>query len=260
MTEFPAFDKKDLWNNYGRTDDYRERIETVRRMIPADVRSIVDVGCGSGDVINALHREKSGLRITGMDRSEQALAFVETPSVIASLPDAPFAGGRFDLVLCLEVLEHIGGADYQRSLQELERLAGFYIIAGVPFRENLSAKEAVCARCGNVSHADGHVRRFTKTELSGLFEQFVLDTSVRIGVMQRREPSAASRLRHSIAGVYYMPDTFECPHCGSKECTPFRFRSPLPLRKAAGLLVRLLRCLKRPEPYWWIGLYRRKHA
>ncbi len=260
MNEFLAFDDKQLWENYGRTDDYIERIDAVRRMIPVDISGILDIGCGRGNVINALQSGNAGMRVIGMDLSPEAIEYVSVPSVIACLPDAPFPDRSFDLVICLEVLEHINDSDYRRSLAELQRLAGRYIIVGVPYKENLLSKQAVCDDCGRASHADGHLRRYDDGTAADLFDQFMLDQKTRIGVMQRREPAIASRLRHHIAGVYYRPDYFHCPYCGCRSGTSLKFRSPLPLRKLTGLLVRILRRMKPLEPYWWLGLYRRQNA
>jgi SAM-dependent methyltransferase len=260
MTRSHAFDNKKLWEDYGRTDDYAERIDTVQQLIPSDVSSILDIGCGRGDVINAIQSNNAGLRVVGMDLSLDALEHVEPPSVLAHLPDAPFPDKRFDLVICLEVLEHIDDSQYRRSLEEIQRLAGRYIIIGVPFKENLPSKQAICSDCGKASHADGHLRTYDDGTAAGLFDRFTLEQRALIGVMQRREPAAATWLRHHIAGLYYQPEIFACPHCGGDSCSEFRFRSPVVVRKPASLLVRILRRMKPHEPYWWIGLYRRQNA
>jgi SAM-dependent methyltransferase len=260
MNRSPAFDDKKLWENYGRTDDYAERIDTVQRLIPADVSSILDIGCGRGDVINVIQSNNARMRLVGMDVSPDALEYVESPSVLASLPDAPFPDQSFDLVICLEVLEHIDDPYYARSLEEIQRLAGRYILIGVPFKENLLSKQAICVDCNRASHADGHLRAYDDGTAAALFDRFVLEQRVLTGVLQRREPEAASWLRHRIAGVYHRPEFFHCPYCGGKAGSALKFHSPLPLRKFAGLLVRILRRMKPLEPYWWIGLYRRQNA
>jgi ubiquinone/menaquinone biosynthesis C-methylase UbiE len=260
MTQPPPFDDKEMWEKYGQTDDYIGRIDTVQQMIPEDVSSILDVGCGRGDVINELQSSCDGLHVLGMDLSPEALEHVKPPSVLAYLPDAPFADKSFDLVICLEVLEHINDSDYQRSLEELQRLAGRYVMISVPFDENLLSKQAICVDCKKASHADDHLRRFDDRMASNLLTQFVLEQKTLIGVMQRREPVTASWLRHHVAGVYYKPDYFHCPYCGCLTGTELKFSSPLPVRKLASLLVRMLRRMKPLKPYWWLGLYRRQDA
>jgi len=260
MTRSNAFEDDALWQEYGRTEDYLERIDAVQRMLPEDISTLLDVGCGRGDVINALQKNNSDVRAMGMDPFSEALQFVETPSVVASLPHTPFQSRSFDLVICLEVLEHIKESDYQRSLMELQRIAGRYLIIGVPFKENLMHKQAICFDCRKVSHADDHLRCFDEERAAGLFDQFALEQKALIGVRQRREPVFASWLRHNISGVYYKTDIFYCPYCACNVAREIQFQSPLLLRKLTSLLVRVLRRMKPLEPYWWIGLYRRQNA
>ncbi|MFH1755749.1 MAG: class I SAM-dependent methyltransferase [Candidatus Latescibacterota bacterium] len=260
MNQSAIFDKPKLWQEYGLTEDYGERIETVRRLMPKDVSSVLDIGCGKGDVINAIQQDNPSLRTVGMDLSIEALAYVQTHALSASLPDAPFPAKSFDVVLCLEVLEHIDEAAYRAARQEIQRLAGRFIIIGVPFKENLSSKQVICGACKTQSHADGHVRSYQERDAAALFEQFTLENRVVTGVAQRREPVAASRIRQRVAGVYYQPAIFHCPRCGHDRAAQFAFHSPLLLRKPASLLNRMLRRMKPLEPYWWIGLYRRQDA
>ena len=260
MTQPTAFEDNALWEEYGRTEDYLERIDTIQGMLPEDISTLLDVGCGRGDVINALQKNNSRLRAMGMDPFSEALEFVETPSVIASLPDTPFPDKSFDMVLCLEVLEHIDESKYQPSLMELQRVAGRYLIIGVPFKENLMHKQAICFDCRKVSHADDHLRSFDEESAAGLFDHFVLEQKTLVGVMQRREPAIASWLRHNVSGVYYPADTFYCPYCACNVARNIQFQSPFLLRKLTSLLVRMLRRMKPLEPYWWIGLYRRQNV
>jgi SAM-dependent methyltransferase len=82
------------------------------------VQSVVDVGCGDGRVLAAFAREAPSLTLLGFDASQTALerarqrgVTVERLNVVA-LSEAQVRAlaariERFDLVLCLEVAEHM---------------------------------------------------------------------------------------------------------------------------------------------------------
>jgi 2-polyprenyl-6-hydroxyphenyl methylase / 3-demethylubiquinone-9 3-methyltransferase len=91
-----------------------------------DVRAVrvLDVGSGDGRVAAALAR--AGATVSGVDPSEVALARARAshPQLDLRLPGPegrlPYGDGEVDVVLCLEVLQHV--ADTQRLLSEIRRV------------------------------------------------------------------------------------------------------------------------------------------
>jgi len=96
-----------------------------RSFRPLDGRSALDVGCGAGLLAEPLAR--LGATVTGLDAAPELVAAAEVHARGAGLEIAYRAGGtealgadeRFDLVTCMEVVEH---ADDQRGL--VRSLAG----------------------------------------------------------------------------------------------------------------------------------------
>lgn len=86
----------------------RERGEAALSLVrPATSGRVLDVGCGRG-VVAALWREK-GFDVTGVDFSSQALEEAErrgVPVISGSLDEIE-VGETYDVILCLEVLEHL---------------------------------------------------------------------------------------------------------------------------------------------------------
>lgn len=87
----------------------------IERAGPLQDRAVVDVGCGGGILSESMAR--AGAAVTGLDLAEDALAAArahaegENVAVdyraqsVESLADE--APGRFDLVTCMEMLEHV---------------------------------------------------------------------------------------------------------------------------------------------------------
>lgn len=164
------YEIEDFWNGVPTESDL-ERIEKVSELIPPDVTSVLDVGCGNGIFINYLidHPRKYSI-LHGVDRSLAALNFVKTEKTQASIENLPFTAGEFDLVACLEVLEHLPKPIYQQALTELTRVSSKYIIVAVPNKQNLELGQIGCPNCFTRFNPDLHLRSFS---IEGLKELLV---------------------------------------------------------------------------------------
>lgn len=126
---------------------YRSRNPVVRHLVARFLRRVamlaearrprrvLEVGCGEGIVLEYL----SGRTRTGwfagveVDRDALARARQRCPGATLLRGDAyhlPFADATFDLVLCLEVLEHL--AEPGRALRELRRVSRAACLVSVP--------------------------------------------------------------------------------------------------------------------------------
>jgi ubiquinone/menaquinone biosynthesis C-methylase UbiE len=88
---------------------------------------VLDVGCGTGYVVNWLRRFALAGEPIGVDLSAHALAFGRGRGAqalaLATANCLPFSSADFDLVVCLDTIQHVApvGAD-QVSLNEFARL------------------------------------------------------------------------------------------------------------------------------------------
>lgn len=141
---------------------YRERRRMIagvleRTALPAQAR-ILDAGCGSGRNMELLARFGAP---TGVEPAQQSVEMARArgvgPVVQGSL-DArlPFGSDSFDLVVCLDVLEHI--ADDRAALGELRRVtaADGRLLVTVPAHRWL---------WGAHDDLSGHQRRYTRASL-----------------------------------------------------------------------------------------------
>lgn len=126
---------------------YRSRNPVVRRLVGRFLRRVGDlveaqrprrlleVGCGEGYVIRYLSRRFPAVRLDGVELDAGALARGRALCPGASfvrgdLHGLPFGNRTYDLVLCLEVLEHL--PEPGLALQEIRRVSGRGCLLSVP--------------------------------------------------------------------------------------------------------------------------------
>ena len=205
------FEMSDHWNR-PLTATERNRLETIDAILPKQLTSILDVGCGDGRVTDRLATHAKV--VVGSDRSAVALALHNNLRVMASLPSMPFGDRSFDLVSILEVLEHLDNATLRQSIQELARLCGRFILIGVPHRETLALRDIRCVRCHTVFNQIGHIQRFTQRRLRSLVPDFELIDFRTCGSDQRPYYQAMLlKLRQKWGGIYHRTPRSVCPNC-----------------------------------------------
>lgn len=247
-----------FWNDYCiNTKDYQERLNTIINLIPEDVKSIIDIGCGKGEIINYLKNKNNKKKIMGVDISDINKKHITTKFLIGKLPKINVKNKSYDLVLCLEVLEHINSKNYYNSLDEIERIAKKYIIIGVPYNENLDSKKIKCNICKNIFHVDGHLKSFKEKDIINLFNKFVLKERLLIGKPYKRKIKLLDQLNNFI-DLYYQQDNFFCPYCNKyyKKINKISILKIL-LRKIITLIHSFFLIFKKYKPYWIIALYKR---
>jgi SAM-dependent methyltransferase len=140
---------------------------------PLRSASTLDAGCGEGETLVRLG-PLLGERIAAVDLSSYSVGRVgeRLPGVdarVASVTDLPFAEASFDLVLCLEVLEHLD--DPAAAVGELVRVAAADVVVSVPyepwFRIGSLLRGKYVRTLGN--HPE-HVNHFNRRSLAALLE------------------------------------------------------------------------------------------
>jgi SAM-dependent methyltransferase len=114
-------------------DGFFRKLDGVVR--PLRPSSVLDAGCGEGESIVRLG-ELLGPRITAVDIEERCIARTRErlPAVETAQADVtalPFADSCFDLVICLEVVEHVPSPE--RAIAELARVAARDVVISVPY-------------------------------------------------------------------------------------------------------------------------------
>ncbi|HRH49711.1 MAG TPA: methyltransferase domain-containing protein [Panacibacter sp.] len=167
------YESPDFWDN-GMIEDHAniERIKKTAQLIPDDVHSLVDIGCGNGVFLNYLINLRPTLDLTGIERSAAALKHVKTKKSIGDISNLSFLDRSIDCVTCLEVIEHLPLPIYKHSLNELARVADKYIIVSVPYNEKLENSYTKCPSCKSIFNSDLHLRSFIDRDIFSLFDDY----------------------------------------------------------------------------------------
>ena len=135
---------------------HRHATEDLLRIVAAlDVRTILDVGCGSGDNLEALARENR-YELSGVDVSEQALAIARQRVPNASLGvldvQRDWRPQTYDLVMSLQVVEHL--LDDVSAIRNMAKMARRYLLTAT-----------MQGRMRKSELAIGHIRNYSEIEL-----------------------------------------------------------------------------------------------
>ena len=91
------------------------RLDWIRKFVDLDGRKVLDIGCGGGILTEAM--ATAGAMVTGLDMAEKPLAVARLHQIESGLDvnyqqgtAEELAGkeaGQYDVVTCLEMLEHV---------------------------------------------------------------------------------------------------------------------------------------------------------
>jgi SAM-dependent methyltransferase len=95
-----------------------------------NVGSVCEIGCGAGEILVCLQSHlPAGIRFVGYEPSPQAFMIAAAksgPCLAFQQSAAPEKGTRFDLVLVIDVIEHI--PDYLGALQGFKEMGRHFIL------------------------------------------------------------------------------------------------------------------------------------
>jgi ubiquinone/menaquinone biosynthesis C-methylase UbiE len=172
----------ELWDGFPSPPDTPGKLTRfVRQAAPPAARRILDVGCGTGILLDPLRSSgASAAEVVELDSAERMLAQSRQKSdgrrsvshVCADAGRLPFAPGSFDAILCFNALPHLEpiAAVLERMLECL-RPNGVLSVGHLMGSENLNAFHA------SVDGPVNHDRLPTAKELAELFGRLRADVT-----------------------------------------------------------------------------------
>jgi SAM-dependent methyltransferase len=147
-------------------------------------RRILEIGVGEGHVMTRVRERFRGVPLVGLDLPDDDLSAdwrqKGLPCMFGDATTLPFPDDSFDLVLAIEVLEHVPAPD--DALNELSRVCSGTFVASVPFEPIWRFGNLLRGRyVKDLGNTPGHVNHWTRWG----FRDFV---ESRFHVQQVRSP------------------------------------------------------------------------
>src|SRR5579872_5709670 len=151
----------------------------------------LDYGCGGGHLVEAMLER--GLQCAAIDFSSESRKQVnekhaaEKAWLGAVSPDDAlprFAANAFDLVTCIEVIEHLRDDQLATTIGNIHNLLkpGGTVFISTPHAENLERSMILCPFCESVFSRVQHLRSFTEGSLAKVLDAHGFDVVICRGI------------------------------------------------------------------------------
>jgi 2-polyprenyl-3-methyl-5-hydroxy-6-metoxy-1,4-benzoquinol methylase len=146
--------------------------------IPDTARSLLDVGCGSGAFGRLLRSARPGMELWAVEpdpASARAAQDGFDRVVPGTFPDRRIPPGKFDVVLCADVLEHMAEPEMALRAAAQATAAGGMMVASIPNVRNWRHVLWPLFRHGKWEYTERgildrtHLRFFTRSSMRDLF-------------------------------------------------------------------------------------------
>lgn len=246
------YEIEENWEKFKVDAGLQQKIDLIQSMIPAEVETILDVGCGNGLITNELFIKSN---VFALDRSLAALGYVRTPKINAQANFLPVKSASVDLVLSSELLEHLDDSVLREAIDEIQRVASSYIIISVPNQEMLQKNALKCPRCHTVFNVSYHIQTFDHERITKLFSEFTCTEIHEVGEKWRRYVPVLLNIRQKFGnGWFKIPPHRQvmCPNCENRDFPQFKSNPIIFICDGINKL------LTQRRPYWLVALYKPK--
>jgi SAM-dependent methyltransferase len=212
MQQTFAVDEHHWWYR-GRRRIIRAELERLTLPVRAEV---LDAGCGSGRTMQELVDFGT---VRGIELNEDAVALARSRGLgevqVGRLEELPWPDAAFDLITCLDVIEHT--PDDRVALAELRRVCrpGGWLLVTVP------AYPALWSLHDEANH---HYRRYSRASLKGAataagwtvmrmssFNSVLLAPAAAVRLAQRRFGARDGHSNNLAIGPAWLNDVLEAP-------------------------------------------------
>lgn len=190
-----------FWEYWSQRPDLEDRyfarqvgeavLEFVSCYAPLVGAMVLDLGSGPGFLVDRLLNR--GARVHAADVSERSIARLEKRLAgregwlgarLLDGPSIPWPNGTFDLVCCLETIEHLTDVECAQTLAEARRVLkpSGKLLVTTPNEERLEENLTLCPNCGSIYHRMQHLRSWSAADLARALEQAGFDVRFCAGL------------------------------------------------------------------------------
>jgi len=158
----------------GATEHDERRVhEYIMAFVPKEIKSVLDVGCGSAWV--AKNYLKKNINVYSLDISvlNPVKALKKYPAdnhfgITADSYNLPFLDNSFDCIIASEIIEHVINPEgFVKELMRVVKPKGELIIT-TPYKEII--RYALCVHCNKRTPVNAHINSFDENTLTDLFK------------------------------------------------------------------------------------------
>ncbi|EKE21502.1 MAG: hypothetical protein ACD_7C00210G0002 [uncultured bacterium] len=175
------------YGEYARKGDYHKKIDKKWRYYPVYLakmdlickfldnwprnKPVLDVGCGEGILVRKYRSQ--GYTISGLDSNYQSIYVIKD-----DIRHTKLESSSYDLVLCLDVLEHLSYQDQEKAIAEIKRILkknGIFVLA-VPNLAHFASRLSFMfsGRLIRTSTIDRHIGDRPMVEYEDLLKRYFI--------------------------------------------------------------------------------------
>ena len=177
-----------IWDYYAQNPAYQPQyfsfhsgiyiLNEVKKQLSLNKKHILDFGCGPGHLIGYLLDHSRGSMVYGLDFSFTSVRITEEKykdhpnfdrAVWTERLPSSLNSESMDVVICVEVFEHLSDEKLMATLDEIRRLLkpNGHLVITTPHAENLEVNKTICPECGLIFHRWQHIRSWTPKDIEG---------------------------------------------------------------------------------------------
>lgn len=152
----------------------KELVKLKKEHFPDKTVKILDMGSGSGDLINSISK-LDGFECYGIDLSSERVerakrTFPLIDFRVGSLTDSGHKKGFFDIVITTQTIEHLLDEDLCPAFREMSDILahGGLMFMTTRFEEDLTSRLKVCPDCHCIFLHSQHLQSFSIDSISEL--------------------------------------------------------------------------------------------
>lgn len=219
------------WQSAELSSKLIDKIEKLISVIPEDVDTVLDVGCGDGTISVGLNKK---FNVIASDRSVNALKHFGIKRVCSSADTVSLKSNTVDLVFSSEMIEHLPDEIFYKAIDEFKRVSKKYIFLTFPNNENIEKLKTQCPECKYIFNKSYHLRTLNSEVIKSMFPEYGIITQFEIGKEIRQYNRTLSKLKHKLSPSkswipkYWMKEDEAirktmCPSCGHSFVIPYKF-------------------------------------